>query len=475
MRERTIGMATFLTLVLVLLNPQGFAVGIGVNPSQLDYYSASDYPISKEAYVINTTSTSSMTSSIQSFPLAPSDPHIVSALAYLANQQASDGDIGGFGTSCWVTMAIASAGQNPNDWTKNGTSITDYLISNQNQIDENTVTDIAKFILTMTAAKIDPTNVGGTNYVSMLEGKAVNGQFGALYNDNMWAIIALISAGVDKSTPEIVSSVSYLKSHQNADGGWSWTSGPSDADDTAAAMMALISAGENGNSPPITKALSYLKSQLGSGGGFTYDGDANSASDSWAIMALTAANINPTALDWTKNGTSPVDHLIGLQNQDGSFSWVQGQPGSAWWTAYAIPALLGKPYPVTENPVQTYATSSQTSTTSSQSSIATAITAAVSSQSSIATAITAAVSNQTSTATAITTAVPEYPTALYLVLIGCLAITILFVRKSRPHASTAIQIFTQGMVPGESPKETHKLTHQETDCDVRDTRSSRRS
>jgi len=318
-----------------------------------------------------TTSTSSRTSSTRSFPLMSSDPHVVSALAYLASQQSSDGSIGGFQISCWVTMAIASAGYNPDDWKRSGTSITDYLVSNRNQMDQSKVTDIAKFILSITAARRNPRNVGGVNYVTMLEGTTVNNQFGdeTLYNDDAWAIIALISAGVDKNTVEISNSVSYLKNHQNADGGWSWHSGASSADDTAATMMALIAAGEQASSPPVTNAVSYLRSQLASGGGFTFDSEANSASDAWAIMALAAASIDPTTSDWIQSGTSPVAHLMSLQNEDGSFSWKQGQSGSTWWTAYAIPALLGKPYPVT-NSVQTptTTTSSETSSTTTTSS-----------------------------------------------------------------------------------------------------------
>ncbi|MBS7651051.1 DUF4430 domain-containing protein [Candidatus Bathyarchaeota archaeon] len=283
------------------------------------------------------------------FPLTPTDPQIVAALRYLRSIQWPDGNIGGFHISCWVTMAIASAGQDPHYWRKSSSSIVDYLIKNRGQVDTIKVTDIAKFILAMTSARENPRNIGGVDYVSLLLSKEKSGQFGdaTMCNDDFWAIISLISAGIPSNSQQIQNSRTFIKNHQNADGGWSWqVGGPSDADDTAAAIMALIASGEEKNSPAIVKAVNYLKSQLGSSGGFVSEGVANSASDSWVLMALVAANIDPSSSDWVKDGVNPVNHLIRCQNSDGSFGWRVGDDGDPWWTAYAIPALLGKPYPV---------------------------------------------------------------------------------------------------------------------------------
>lgn len=283
-----------------------------------------------------------------SFPLSTSDPEITNALQYLSNIQTSDGDIGGFSISQWATMAIASTGQSPHEWKKNGNSIVEYLKNNSNNIDGNKVTDIAKFILAMTAANEDPRNINGINYVSMLEDKVNNNQFGdeSMFNDDFWSILALISADVDPTSTNIQNAVSFIKNHQNSDGGWSWISGESDVDNTAMAIISLIAAGEDTGSSAISNAFNYLKSQLAENGGFAFMGDPNSASDSWGIMALVAADIDPTSSDWIRNGASPVDNLLSLQNSDGSFNWTVNQDGSAWMTSYAIPALIGKTYPI---------------------------------------------------------------------------------------------------------------------------------
>ncbi|MGQ9543862.1 MAG: prenyltransferase/squalene oxidase repeat-containing protein [Candidatus Bathyarchaeia archaeon] len=283
------------------------------------------------------------------FPLSPNDTPIVKALNYLRSVQGANGEIGGFGISCWATMAIASAGQKPIEWMKDGKSIVDYLVYNRNQVDDRKTTDIAKFVLAIVAAGGNPRNVNGSDYVRRLEAKYMSGQFGdqSTHNDDFWAIMALISAGADPNSEHIRNTITFIKSRQNSDGGWSWTiGGSSDVDDTAAAILSLIAAGEPKNSPTIINGLNYLKSQLSPNGGFMFQGTANSASDSWAIMALTAAGVDVEGADWVKNGVSPFDHLLSLQNPDGSFNWAEGQNPSAWWTAYAVPALLGKKYPI---------------------------------------------------------------------------------------------------------------------------------
>ncbi len=290
----------------------------------------------------------------ENYPLDSNDVKILNSLQYLNNVQDANGSIGGFGTSCWATIAISSAGYNPRDWENSGNSVVSYLINNREQVDTNKVTDIAKFILAMTAVNENPRNIGGTDYISLLEKTFTNGQFGdeSTYNEDFWAITALISAGKTPTSPLIQNTASYIKSNQNTDGGWGWHSDDSDVDDTAAAIIALRAAGEGSESTVITNAINYLKNQLDANGGFKFMGEANSASDSWGIMALLAANINPTSTDWTINSSNPISHLLSLQNADGSFSWSVGENGNAWWTSYAIPPLLGKTYPT--NIISTY-------------------------------------------------------------------------------------------------------------------------
>jgi len=282
----------------------------------------------------------------QAYPYTKADIQL--SLNWLRNQQNSDGSIGSFAISSWVVMAIAASGDDPNKWVKNEVSIVQYLKNNINAL--STCTDYSRFILSMVAAGEDPRNINGVDLIAKLESFYDGTQFGdpTLLNDDFWAVMALISAGIYKDDPKIQNSITFIKNHQTASGGWSFdvnaTYGP-DVDDTSAAIMALISAGESPQSESIVNALNYIKSTQDSTGGFNSGWGYSAETDSWAIQAIVAAGQNPTSPDWTVNGNNPVTHLLTYRNSDGSFKDWSGSP-SVWTTAYAIPALLGKPYPV---------------------------------------------------------------------------------------------------------------------------------
>jgi len=273
------------------------------------------------------------------------------ALDYLRGIQQPDGCISDFATSSWAVMAIAAAGEDPNEWKiDDGPSIVDYLIKNRDMLNLSKASDVERFILSMTAADKDPRNINGTNYVEILKGLFHNGQIGTeewLFDD-FWGVLALISAGEAANSTEIQETVDFIKEHQNADGGWGWAVGAgSDVDDTAAATMALIAAGEHSLAKEIQEALEYLKENQQSDGGFPSWGVTNSASDSWAIGAICSVGQNP--YEWKVNDTSVMNHLLSLQNEDGSFNWTSSDPqwvNKALMTSYAIVALCQRQYPV---------------------------------------------------------------------------------------------------------------------------------
>ncbi|WOF15488.1 ABC transporter substrate-binding protein [Methanoplanus sp. FWC-SCC4] len=289
------------------------------------------------------------------YPLTQNDNNVENALDYIKTCQKDDG---GFGesdrgsnpaTSTWAIMAIVSAGQDPKDWKKNGTSAIDYLysISDETYSIDGT-TETAKMIMTITAAGYDPENFAGNNFITLLSGKKKeNGQFGDHIYTTSWAVTALSANGIDASD-----SIKWLKSVQNEDGGFGWTKGAeSDCDDTSSTLMALIAGGEPQDSESVQKAISFLKISQKENGGFNYGGssEANSASDSWAIQAIVAAGENPES--WTtKSGNNPVSHLLSLQADKGYFKWTDYlEDNKCRMSTNAIPALMGKPYPVMKN------------------------------------------------------------------------------------------------------------------------------
>jgi hypothetical protein len=341
-------MVVFSVLLFLLLITTIFLVGnneeetstIGKGTaSEVETHQGNDNNISDNGGYVSGSETST--------PLSGDTP-LSKALNYLRSVQGADGKISDFATSSWAVMAIAAAGEDPHNWKgSSGKSIVEYLIENKGQLNLNVPTDVARFILAMTAAGEDPRNIGGTNYVEILEGFLNNSQIGSpsQLNDDFWGVMALVSAGENVSSTIIRGSVNYIKTHQNTDGGWSWAiGGTSDVDDTAAAVMALVSAGEDAESDTIAKALKYLKSQQQPNGGFPCFGVVNSASDSWAIDAICSVGQNPEY--WKVNNISVVDHLLSLQNADGSFNWTASTPANkALMTSYAIVALCKRHYP----------------------------------------------------------------------------------------------------------------------------------
>ncbi len=274
---------------------------------------------------------------------------IRAALNYLKSSQQDDGGFGSGGITEWVVMAIAAAGQDPREWKKNGRSVLDYL---KKQVVTDNPYDWIRMTLALSSIGENPRRFNQQDYVQKIKNNYRAGQFGdpLSLRDDYWAVLALTGAG-EAASKEVRGSVRFILKHQNADGSWSasTTGIESCADNTAAALIALISAGQDTRSKAILRALEYLKKSQQSDGGFPYlFMPSNAASDCWAILALWAAGEDPA--DWQSNGNNPVSHLLGLQQPEGSFKWASDVTNSPLlMTAYAIPSLLGKPYPIAQS------------------------------------------------------------------------------------------------------------------------------
>lgn len=214
----------------------------------------------------------------------------------------------------------------------------------------------AKPMLAITAAGHDPRTFPSEDFVAKMKSFASDVQLGDpnLLNDDIWGILALLSAGASLDDPVVQHAKAFVLANQNTDGGWAWNvGGASDTNDTAAAIMALLEVGVSPTDSAIQKAVAYLKSAQNEDGGFPYDPqspfgtDSDGNSDAWVIMAITKLGQDP--LSWTKSPANPVVHLLSLQDEDGGFWWVA--PGTSEWnnkgaTADAVIALTGKSFPI---------------------------------------------------------------------------------------------------------------------------------
>jgi len=267
---------------------------------------------------------------------AENQSEIDKAVEYLISQPANP----------WITMALIAGGKIDSDLnylkTLSGSSATDY----------------EKIILALAAAGENPRTFGDVDFVSQLESFYQNNQIGSSYylNDDFWGILALVSAGEDPNNQIIQGSKNFILTNQNSDGGFPFGCGwGSDIDDTAAAIMSLLEVGIKADDPVIIKAVDYLKTNQNNDGGFPYDPvspwgtDSNASSDAWVISAVNKLGEDPDGSSWSKNGVSPVDHLLSLQAGAGYFEYQEGTGEDSFspvTTSYAVIALSQKFYPI---------------------------------------------------------------------------------------------------------------------------------
>jgi len=239
---------------------------------------------------------------------------------------------------------------------------TDYL----KNISGNTALELEAPILTITSLGEDPRTFGNINYIEKLKSFHTQNQIGDVntLNDDIFGILALMSAGVPNNNVVVSDAKNYILLNQNQDGGWGFSaSAPSDTNMTAAGILALISSGLNANSQSIQNAANFLKAAQNDDGGFPYDpsrkgeaeADPNSnrgtksdtASTAWAVWALNALDINPGT--WTKANGNPISFLENNQTENGYFEYMEGSGEDAFTpntTSYAVIALSGKTLPI---------------------------------------------------------------------------------------------------------------------------------
>jgi len=273
------------------------------------------------------------------FPYLSEDSEIIKSLEFLQKQQENSGSIGGFSVSGWVCMALSCAGQQPDDWG----GLVDYLEERTYLLDDDKPEDWERQTLAIVACNKNPQNFSDMDFVEKIIGFYDGDQIGSTGNlfDDYFGILALISAGVSVNESIIQNTKSFIITKQNSNGGWG------DSDSTAAAIMALVAAGENKDSNVIYDAINFLKNLQTDDGGFHSWGNTNVASTAWVVMALNIVDKDATSQEWEKNGKTPIEYILSLQQEDGSFNWTSDmRNGPEWMTAYAIPALMGKNYPI---------------------------------------------------------------------------------------------------------------------------------
>jgi hypothetical protein len=274
-------------------------------------------------------------------------------------ESVQNGD-GGFGTSpgaesaaeitCWAMLGLEAAGRNPLDVSRAGATPVDFLSSRVGQLESPG--DLARTILALEGAGVDPREFGGQNLVArLLSRRRDNGSYEGWPNSTAYAVIALRAAGISG----VDASLSWLRKVQNEDGGWGDVPGsPSNADSTGAVLQAL-----SGDSKASGRGLSYLRNTQHIGGGFTTGGNGtlNTQSTSWAVQGITAAGGDPTS--FRRGGSSALNYLTNNQLGNGSYRYAKpsatvsaevANQTPVWVTGEVMVAASGAYLPISAPP-----------------------------------------------------------------------------------------------------------------------------
>lgn len=286
-------------------------------------------------------------------PITPAILAANAALQWMRPQQSANGSFGNnTGATLDVILAAAAANQPPDAWLGSaGASLVDYAAANAAVFSGQSAAAAGKLAVGAAAAGQDPRSFGGIDLSAAIDAtyNATTGAYGANNMDQAWAMLGLRAAG--EAVP--AAAVQRLAGQANPNGGWGWAAGiASDVDSSALAVQALNAAGAPATHPAVVAGLAYLRDvQLtNSNGGFaaspeqTWGVASNTNSTAFAVQGIAAAGQNPLGAAWTVAGATPLDFLLGQQEANGAFVYVD-PPANLFATQQAVPGLTGKPLP----------------------------------------------------------------------------------------------------------------------------------
>jgi energy-coupling factor transport system substrate-specific component len=255
---------------------------------------------------------------------------------------ADSGREAGAEITSWAMLALAAAGRNPLDVTKDGRSPGDFLRSHADEIKD--AGDVARTILALEAAGADPRQFAGENLVArLLAQRRQNGSYQGWPATSAYAVLALRAAGANDAT---AATVAWLRKVQGKDGGWGNEPGEPGTPEITGGVLQVLTPGSDAGD----RALAYLRDAKRPNGGFAPGNNlgANAQATAWASQGLLAAGKDPASFG---SGASSLAYLRDLQADDGHFLQSPGEEASpVWVTADAIVPLAGAHLPISAPP-----------------------------------------------------------------------------------------------------------------------------
>ncbi|HWH19821.1 MAG TPA: prenyltransferase/squalene oxidase repeat-containing protein, partial [Solirubrobacterales bacterium] len=204
--------------------------------------------------------------------------------------------------------------------------------------------DLARTILALEGAGIEPREFGGRNLIAALLAKRrKDGSYEDWPGSTAYAVVALRSAGI----ANVANSVEWLRENQNEDGGWGDVPGSlSNADGTGAVLQAL-----SPSSKAAQRGVGYLRLVQQKGGGYRLGGNGalNTQSTAWAVEGLLAAGADPA--QFKRGGKSAYEYLEDNQAGDGHYRYSsKSDQTPVWVTGQVMVAASGKYLPLEAAP-----------------------------------------------------------------------------------------------------------------------------
>jgi hypothetical protein len=158
------------------------------------------------------------------------------------------------------------------------------------------------------------------------------GRIGPTLNSTYWGVLAL-----GRASP---ATTRFILRNQARSGGFAWyVHGQPDSNDTAAALEALRVAHVHGK--PVARAVAFLRTFQNADGGFelTHGRGSDAQSTAWAIQGLVAGGARPPR--------SAFAYLAHLKQPDGSYRYsTKYVTTPVWVTSQVLAALAKKPFPL---------------------------------------------------------------------------------------------------------------------------------
>ncbi|GEM_PF-908361 len=282
-------------------------------------------------------------------------------IAFLKSKQEVDGKISDTSTADWAAMSFGSKGIYASDIKNGDKSLYDFIYNikiEEIEKENNKCAGYSRHILALLSAGTQKTDPKIIELKNKLDTTCVqNNIFGlAGINDDIFGLLAVLALDDSPTSPTVIATLNGIKTDQKINGAFT-SFGSDSADITGAAINALKYAQSKGitiSSTIFTSSTNYLKNSQLPDGGWCYDiAWCNNTSDalttSWAVMGINA--LGQTQNDWFNSvGKNPWHILINLDGVDHYFSaWDSN--GVDWFaTKHAIPALLGKTWPIILDP-----------------------------------------------------------------------------------------------------------------------------